>query len=150
VEEDVEVRLKGMAGMVSEELLSILRMRFSLGSRKLTDQWVVPHVLTHAGKIGNHADVVALQLLRWTDPGYHEQLRRLDCPGAEDDFFVRVDSVGHTGGVDLDARSCFVISEQDLLCECMGVYCQRRGIEGQVQEGRLRRRSCLVCWIDRG
>ena len=49
---------------------------------------MVSQVLAHAGKVGDHGNAQALQMLSRADAGEHEGLRGADGPGAENYLFT--------------------------------------------------------------
>ena len=68
--------------------------------------------------------IVFVEMLLWSNSGQHEDLRRLDCAGAEDDLLLGVDGPDPALVVDLDSHRAVVLVKQDLVDE---------GVQGHVQ-----------------
>jgi len=66
---------------------------------------VVDQVRAHGGHVGDHVDAVLAQVVGGPDSGQHEQLRRSDGAGGQDDLgpgarrlIPAAGPVGHAGG----------------------------------------------------
>src|SRR6185295_2984932 len=60
---------------------------------------VVDQILSDAGQVGDAGDSMLPQLIGRADAGQHEELRRDERAGCDDDLAIRIDLVIHALGV---------------------------------------------------
>ncbi len=62
---------------------------------------MILQILSDAGQIGVNLDAVLLEMRGLADPGQHQDLRRTDGAGGQDDLFPCTDEMLAPGGVDI-------------------------------------------------
>ncbi len=72
---------------------------------------MVLQVLAHARTVGDHGDAVFGEVAGGADAGEHQEFRRVDRGGGEDDLGPGGDDLGAVATVDFDAGGAVVVDE---------------------------------------
>jgi hypothetical protein len=68
------------------QFIEVVVSDFLLAAIQRADVQVILQIATHIGQVGDHFDGVLAQMIGRTEPGQHQQLRRVDGAGSEDHF----------------------------------------------------------------
>src|SRR4051794_28527482 len=96
-------------------------------------------MLSDAGKIYADVDSMLGEMLSLADTREHQQLRRVDRPGADNHLAIRTNLLGPAIALDLDPYAAVAL-EQQALRPAVGQHGQVRRIGDRLDEGSV----CVV------